>query len=114
MKPLVVGPTGTTSLAANISRRNERLFYTGMALAIAITVFAGFARTYYLRPYFGTPALSPLLNLHGLVFSSWLLLFFIQTVLVAAKRIRVHRRLGIVGAVIAALVVVVGTSTATS
>lgn len=93
-------------------RRRERLFYTGMAIAVVITVFAGFARTYYLRPYFGTPALTPLLHLHGIVFTSWLMLFLAQTVLVAANRTRIHRRLGVAGAVIAVLVVLVGTATA--
>lgn len=98
--------------AGGMSRRRERVFYTGMAVAIAITVFAGFARTYYLRPYFGMPPLMPLLHLHGLVFSSWLLLFLTQSLLVAARRTDVHRRLGIVGALIAVLMILVGTLTA--
>ncbi len=65
----------------NVNRRRERVFYTGMAAAFVLTVFAGFARTYYLRPYFGTPALTPLLHLHGVVFTSWLVLLLAQTVL---------------------------------
>ncbi|HKS29129.1 MAG TPA: hypothetical protein VJS44_14975 [Pyrinomonadaceae bacterium] len=93
-------------------RRRERLFYTGMAVAVLILVFVGFARTYYLRPYFGTPSLTPLLHLHGLVFSSWLVLLLVQTSLVAAKRTDVHRRLGIAGAVVAVLMVIVGCATA--
>ena len=93
-------------------RRRERLFYTGMAVAFVVTVFAGFARTYYLRPYFGTPALSPLLHLHGVVFTSWLVLLLVQTALVAANRTRIHRRLGVAGAVLAALMVFVGCVTA--
>jgi hypothetical protein len=86
-----------------------------MAAAVGITVFAGFARTYYLRPMFSpslAPPLTPLLHLHGLVFSSWILLFITQTTLVAANRTRVHRRLGIAGMVLAALLVTVGISTA--
>jgi hypothetical protein len=83
-----------------------------MAVAIAGTVFAGFAPTYYLRSYFNMPPLMPLLHLHGLVFTSWLLLFITQTALVAARRTDVHRRLGIVGALIAVLMLLVGTMTA--
>jgi hypothetical protein len=98
--------------AAIMSRRRERLFYTGMAVAFVITVFAGFARTYYLRPYFGTPSLTPLLHLHGIVFTSWLVLLLTQTTLVAANRTDIHRRLGVAGAVIAVLMVLVGTTTA--
>ncbi len=93
-------------------KRRERLFYTGMALAFVITVFAGFARTYYLRPYFGTQSLTPLLHLHGIVFTSWLVLLIAQTALVATNRTRIHRRLGIVGAVLAALMILVGCATA--
>jgi hypothetical protein len=97
---------------AHDARRREHRFYTGMAVAIALTVVAGFARTYYLRPLFGLPPLSPLLHLHGVVFSSWLLLFLTQSVLVASNRTRVHRRLGVAGAVLAVVMVVVGTCTA--
>ena len=93
-------------------RRRERWFYVGMSVAVLITVFAGFAPTYFLRPFFTTAPLMPLLHLHGLVFTSWLLLFFTQTTLVAAHRTDIHRRLGIVGGVIAVLMVLVGVTTA--
>jgi hypothetical protein len=112
MEPLMAGKKSMAAHAGIVSKRRERLFYTGMAIAVVITVFAGFARTFYLRPYFGTPSLTPLLHLHGIVFTSWLVLFLTQTTLVAANRTGIHRRLGIVGAVIAVLMVVVGTATA--
>ena len=82
-------------------RRRERWFYLSMSIAAVITVFAGFAPTYYLRPYFNTSPLMPLLHLHGMVFTSWLALFLVQTTLVAAHRTDIHRRLGILGGVIA-------------
>lgn len=93
-------------------RRRERLFYLGMSAALLITVFAGFAPTYYLRPYFTTAPLMPLLHLHGLVFTAWLVLFVTQTTLVARRRTDIHRRLGIAGGVIASLMIVVGVTTA--
>jgi len=83
-----------------------------MSIAAVITVFAGFSRTYYLRPYFTTAPLMPLLHLHGLVFTSWLALFLIQTTLVAAHRTDIHRRLGILGGVIAGLMILIGPTTA--
>ena len=98
--------------AAIANRRRERLFYTGMSVAFLFIVFAGFARTYYLRPYFGTPQLTPLLHLHGLIFTSWIVLLLAQTVLVAAKRTAIHRRLGWAGAALALLMILVGTTTA--
>lgn len=93
-------------------RRRERWFYVVMSIAAVITVFAGFSRTYYLRPYFNTAPLMPLLHLHGIVFTSWLALFLVQTTLVAAHRTDIHRRLGILGGVIAALMIVIGPITA--
>jgi hypothetical protein len=93
-------------------RRRERLFYLGMAVAILITVFAGFSRSYFLKAQFGTPPLSTLLHVHGLVFTSWILLFLAQTSLVAARRTDIHRRLGVFGGVLAALLLILGTATA--
>ena len=92
--------------------RGRRRFYVGIALAIAITVFAGFAPTYYLRPYYQTTALGGLRHLHGVVFTAWVLLFLAQATLVSAGRVALHRRLGVGGAVLAALLVVVGTTMA--
>jgi hypothetical protein len=96
----------------SLSKRRERFFYSGMAAAILLTVFAGFSRTYYLRPAFQTQPLMPLLHLHGLIFTSWIALFLIQTTLVARKRTRIHMRLGIAGGVLAVLMVLIGTGTA--
>src|SRR5205823_3407581 len=94
------------------SKRRERLFYIGMTIAIAVTVFAGFARTFYLRPYFQSQPLIPLLVLHGVVFTSWLALLLTQTTLIAAKRTRTHMRLGIAGGLLAVLMITIGTTTA--
>jgi hypothetical protein len=113
METLTVEKRGAATHTAVVgSKRRERLFYTCMAVAILVTVFAGFARTYFLRPYFDARPLPTLLHLHGFVFTSWVLLFITQTALVAAKRIDIHRRLGLLGAALAVLMVVVGVTTA--
>lgn len=88
--------------------QRETPFYGGMALALAFTVFAGFAPTYYLRAYFGAqPPLSPLLQVHGFIFSSWMVLLVVQTGLVATNRTHLHRWLGIAGGVLAILMMIV-------
>jgi hypothetical protein len=95
------------------AKTRERIFYTGMSVAILATVFAGFSRTFYLRPHFQqVQPLVPLLIVHGIVFSSWILLLITQTSLVAARRTRTHMKLGIAGGVLAASMVVIGTVTA--
>jgi len=98
--------------AAVTGNRQDRMFYTGLAVVAAAIVFAGFARTYYLRDLFGRPPLRPLLHLHGFLFTSWLAFLLLQTTLVAAKRTDIHRRLGVAGGVLATLMIVVGIITA--
>jgi len=95
-----------------IGTRRRSRFYVGVAVAFAITVFAGFSRSYFLKSYYGTPELSLLLHVHGFVFTSWVLLFLAQTTLVTIDRTDLHRKLGVGGALLAALVLLVGTTTA--
>jgi hypothetical protein len=93
----------------------DRSLYTWVAVFSPIIVLMGFARTYYLKGFFGTPALPSLLvHLHGIVMTSWVFLFVAQVLLVAGRRTRVHQRLGVLGAVLAALVILVGVATAVS
>jgi hypothetical protein len=101
------------SASAVRTRRRTRRFYVGMALAMAITVFVGFSRTYYLKDWYGrTPALSLLLHFHAALFTTWVLFFVAQTALVASGRTYLHRRMGVAGAVLAAMMVIVGTTVA--
>jgi hypothetical protein len=97
----------------------DRLFYGGIAIALAFTVLVGFAPSYYLRFFGGGPTttisggpITPLVHLHGALFTGWVLLFVVQTVLVATHRVAVHRRLGVAGAVLAAAMVLAGHSLA--
>jgi hypothetical protein len=95
----------------NRSTKDRRL-YTWVAVIIPIIVLIGFARTYYLKGFFNTPAIPSLLvHLHGIVMTSWVVLFVVQVSLVAKRRVRVHQRLGVLGAMLAVLVVVVGALT---
>jgi hypothetical protein len=75
------------------------------ALVAFTVVFAGFARTFFLRFLFTSPRMPVYLYLHGLLFSGWFALFFIQTRLIAFHRVDLHRRLGMLGAGLAGLAV---------
>lgn len=99
----------------------DRVFYSGIAIAMALTVLFGFAPTYFLK-LFGQGAMltisgspfTPLVHLHGALFTGWVALFIVQTALVARHRVRVHQRMGIAGGVLAAGMVIAGVSTAIS
>jgi len=97
--------------AAPKGRAGSRL-YAWMALAAALIIFAGFARTFYLRSSFGAPPLSALLVVHGIVMTAWFVLFFVQVWLVGVGRSDVHRRLGMFGMAVAVLVLCVGVAAA--
>lgn len=89
--------------------RRERRFFGGMALALTITVFVGFAPSYYLKAHFGAPPeLNGLLHAHGLAFSLWMVVLVAQTSLVAAGRTDLHRRLGVAGVALAVLMTILG------
>jgi hypothetical protein len=84
----------------------KRWFFAALSAVTAITVFAGFAPTYFLKQVYGAPALSGLLHVHGAVFSSWVVLLIAQTALVTAGRTDLHRRLGVAGGALAAVMTV--------
>ena len=99
----------------------DRVFYSSMAIVMALTVFIGFAPTYYLKVFGSAPMVTltsapftTLVHLHGLLFTGWVVLFIVQTALVANHRVAVHRRMGIAGAILATGMVIAGVSTAIS
>jgi hypothetical protein len=82
-------------------------------------VFVGFGPTYFFPPFTRSPQstltggpVTLLVHVHAALFSAWVLLFIAQTTLVAQRKLVAHRRLGIAGGVLAALMVIVGTLTA--
>lgn len=93
--------------------RYDNLFFSSMALLSLVSVFVGFAHSYYLAGLYRAPLPNLLVHLHGAVFSFWIVLLVAQTSLVAAGRVNVHRRLGKLGFGIACLMVVMGIWVAT-
>lgn len=102
--------------AADLPRRTGQAFHVAMAIVAVALVFVGFAPTFYLRGYLPLPpqqaVLSPLLLAHGLAATAWIVLFVTQTSLVALRRVSAHRRMGVLGAVVATAVVVTAALTA--
>jgi len=83
-----------------------------MASAFIVIVAVGFAPSFYLRMYFHAPGsgarpIPAHVILHGVLLTSWYVLFLVQTLLVASRRLAVHRLLGTVGAGVAVAVVTV-------
>ena len=93
-------------MSSVVSRNSDRAFFgamTGMTFAV---IFVGFARTFYLKPPFDTPALGPLIQLHGVVATLWPMLIIVQVLLIRARNYPLHRTLGMAGVVVAAMFVI--------
>jgi hypothetical protein len=72
----------------------DRIFFGSMAVALGLATLIGFAPSYYFHDYFGRPAVPPILHLHGLVFSAWVLTYIGQTALISAGQPKLHRTVG--------------------
>ena len=95
----------TAANLRSVETSAERRFYSRMALFMVAVVFIGFAPSFYLRGYVTVPrpnpTLPPMLMLHGLLFTLWMLVFVAQTQLVAAGRRDLHIKLGSASMVLA-------------
>jgi hypothetical protein len=90
-------------------RTAEHLFFGGMSGLIALVVFIGFARTYYLAGMFGAkPLAAPVVHVHGAVFTCWIALLVVQASLVGTGHTSIHRQLGLIGLGLAPLMVILG------
>ena len=90
-----------------VSRQSEHVFYMGMSVAVLAIVFAGFARTYFLRSYFHPEPLTLTVRLHGAAFTAWVVLLLVQTTLVMTQRTHIHRALGWIATTLAAFMMVI-------
>jgi hypothetical protein len=87
----------------------EHRFYVSAAIGIIVVVLAGFSVQFDLL--FDLGSLSSLVRWHGAIMFSWIALFLVQTLLVARRRVDLHRRLGIFGILLATLVVAMAAAT---
>jgi hypothetical protein len=101
------------------ARPSDRVFYSSLSFAMAATVFVGFASTYYGKLLTDAPLVTlngapftVLIHVHGVLFTAWVVFFLAQTTLVAGRRVAVHRKMGIVGGLLALGMVITGTAVA--
>jgi len=83
-----------------------------MATAMAVVVFIGFTRTFYLRFFFpdaiSMAAPEPIFYVHGSVFTAWMCFLVAQALLIRNNKLAVHRSLGWLGVGISVAVVLLG------
>jgi len=92
---------------------SDRIFFSSMVVALWAAVLFGFAKTYFLAGMVNAPLPNRLIHIHGAVFTLWMVLLFVQTALISARKVAWHRRLGIGGMALAVVMVVLGVTAAT-
>jgi len=91
------------------SRIADRVFFSSMVLLLLATVLWGFSRTYFLAGMVRAPLPNHLIHIHGAVFTLWMVLLVVQTALISARQVRIHRTLGMFGFGLAVLMLLLGT-----
>jgi hypothetical protein len=91
-----------------VNRTIEHFFFSGMALLLCVIVFIGFAPTYFRAGMVRAPLAAPILHFHGAAFSLWMVLYFVQTALISARRVAWHRSLGTIAFCLPPIMVVLG------
>lgn len=81
--------------------------YVALGVLVFVTMLVGF-RVFYqnLVQFFRAPPGNELSFVHGLIMTGWCILFVVQAALVRAKRVDLHVRVGAVGAIFLAVVIV--------
>jgi hypothetical protein len=98
--------TGREYTAASTSGRDRlRWFFPVVSSVLLVGLLVGFAPTFFLRSVFTASSLPGYLQAHGALLTTWYVLLVAQACLVATRRPHLHRRLGTVAVVVAALIV---------
>ena len=99
----------TATARPRLHFRSDDVFFSAMAVVALIVVLIGFARTYFLAGLFRAPLPNLLVHIHAVAFTLWIIVFMTQISLVTARRVDLHRRLGLLGFVLAIVMIVLGT-----
>jgi FtsH-binding integral membrane protein len=102
-----------TQVEKPVSRPNLRWFFVGMALVFIATSIAGFLPA-IINPGTRRAPLTLLAAVHGIVIFLWLFLYLAQALLIANRRVDLHRRVGLAGVLTMALVIYFGFTSMTA
>src|SRR5579862_4463215 len=86
----------------------DRYFFPAVCLLILVIVWLGFSKTYYAAGLIRAPLPAPIIHVHAVVFTLWLLTLVTQTALVSARRVKLHMAVGLWGFGIAVIMPIVG------
>lgn len=90
----------------------EEYFYLAMSLLFAAIVIAGFSRTVNQNLFHAAIPRPLLLWVHGAAFSGWIAFYILQSALVRSHNVKLHRKLGWIGAGLGAIMAPLGVTIA--
>ena len=84
-----------TAAAPSTARKFRPSFFFWMVLAMCVFVFGGFGMHSFVPALQGNfPPAPPVVHLHAVVFIAWMILLLVQSALVSAGNVKLHRTLG--------------------
>jgi hypothetical protein len=89
-------------------RKPRSFFYVWIAVAMSATALIGFIPTFWAPMARGAHPPSPIITIHGLVFSAWPLFLVMQTWFMATGRTSRHREVGLIGIALATAMTIFG------
>ena len=93
-QPINVGAHSRPKTAAKPATPLHNYFYLFMSLLIAAAIVYGFSHTVDKNLIHPTPARPAILYLHAVVFTSWLIFYIFQSLLVRTRNVRIHKQVG--------------------
>lgn len=101
-----------TGISSDKETKKAPWFFALMALVLIVIVAVGFTPSFYAPGAFGTAEAArrnvgapAYIFAHGILMTIWYLLFFAQALLIANAREPIHRRLGVIGVIVATAIV---------
>ena len=89
-------------------RKSRSIFFVVIGIVGLIAIHIGFAKTYLMPVANGSFRAPSIVYIHGVFAFLWILLFFVQSVLIKVNRFNLHRKLGV-----ASMIVAIGTAVTT-
>jgi FtsH-binding integral membrane protein len=85
-----------------------RFSYFILGLIIAAIVIAGFSQTFSARILHAPSPRPPIVYFHIAVFASWIILFLLQSALIATGNVKLHRKVGLLGIALGVTLAITG------
>jgi hypothetical protein len=98
---------GNSGLFASHHPWDHRFLLANVAL-ISVSMVAGFGPEIRQRLQANEPSYPLMVHVHAVAFCAWLVLLATQILLIGVHRLDIHRRLGVAGACLAAVMLVLG------